>query len=319
MPYMDLSIIIINYNTYNLTCQCIDSIIKETKNLTYEIIIVDNASKECSPTKFIEKYPKIRLINNKLNVGFGIANNQGMEIAMGDFFLLLNSDTIILKNAIGKTLNFIKNHHSPKIGIVGCQQENGDGEKLQVKFNSSYNIFRYIINRNLILDKLNIKLYPPRNKIGALSGAFMMFKKQIYLETKGFDPDFFLYSEEIEWCRNRVAKDFELMFFEDAKIIHLVGKSGTKKIMLKQQFISFALAWYKTGKFSYFLFIANIFITNIFRLLYIPFLSKVKRQKEFETFKEFLELSYYYFIEIPKYNNNYGARPAPLKLKELQS
>src|SRR5215204_1372499 len=116
---MLLSIIIINYNTFQLTCNCIRSI-KETTNATsYEIVLIDNNSKECDADKFLEVFPDIKLIPLKENVGFGRANNRGAEAAKGKYVLLLNSDTIVNQNTIDETVDYLEKH--PEMDILGCK------------------------------------------------------------------------------------------------------------------------------------------------------------------------------------------------------
>src|SRR5690349_21603761 len=97
---MDVSIVIINYNTFELTCKCIASIIEKTRQVSYEIILVDNASVECKADLFLEKYPQIVLIKNSHNQGFAGGNNTGILAARGQVILLLNSDTELVNNAV---------------------------------------------------------------------------------------------------------------------------------------------------------------------------------------------------------------------------
>src|SRR5947209_17301810 len=115
---MLLSIIIINYNTFELTCGCIRSI-KQTARLSHEIILVDNNSRECAPEKFLEVFPDVKLIALKENVGFGRANNRGVEEASGTYVLLLNSDTVVHENTLDETVAYLQNH--PDVDILGCK------------------------------------------------------------------------------------------------------------------------------------------------------------------------------------------------------
>ena len=121
---MDVSIIIVNYNTYDLTAACIQSIIEHTKRISYEIIVVDNASTDGSKEKF-ERDSRIKYIYSEKNGGFGYGNNRGIEIANGDYFFLLNSDTLLLNNAIYEFFKYAKSHKS-RI-IYGCYLQGNDG------------------------------------------------------------------------------------------------------------------------------------------------------------------------------------------------
>ena len=114
-----VSVIIINYNTYALTSNCIRSVIKFTNSANYEIVLVDNASTECDPTKFLIEFPQIVLIKSPDNGGFAYGNNLGIENAKGDYLLLLNSDTLLLEDTISKTVNYVKEQQD--IGVLGCR------------------------------------------------------------------------------------------------------------------------------------------------------------------------------------------------------
>src|SRR5712675_1513772 len=101
---MQISIIIINYNTFNLTSNCIRSVIQFTRGLKYEIILVDNASTECDPENFLEEFPQVKLIKNKINGGFAYGNNEGIRQASGEFILLLNSDIVLQEDSVSKAV-----------------------------------------------------------------------------------------------------------------------------------------------------------------------------------------------------------------------
>ena len=122
---IDVSIIIVNYNTKNITASCIDSIYEKTSGLSFEVILVDNASTDGSKEKF-EKDLRIKYIYLEKNGGFGYGNNRGMEIAKGDYFFLLNSDTLLVNNAIGEFFKYASTH-VPKT-IYGCYLQGEDGK-----------------------------------------------------------------------------------------------------------------------------------------------------------------------------------------------
>jgi GT2 family glycosyltransferase len=123
---MQLSIIIINYNTFELTCKCIASLREKLIGVDYEIILVDNASVECDPDLFIEKFPFIKLIKSTVNTGFTGGNNAGVEKATGDYLLLLNSDTELINNAPKICQDYIMAH--PEVGMVTSQLIYPDGK-----------------------------------------------------------------------------------------------------------------------------------------------------------------------------------------------
>ncbi|MGM5630191.1 glycosyltransferase [Apibacter raozihei] len=148
-----LSIIIINYNTFQLTVECINSIKKSTST-NYEIILIDNASKEKDPKEFLDIFKDIKLIELDQNVGFGRANNIGMKQSAGDYYLLLNSDTIIKDHAIDDCINYMKYHQ--EIDILGCRSkfENRETQLTAFKYEEEYSLLRsiiYFIKRNTFL------------------------------------------------------------------------------------------------------------------------------------------------------------------------
>src|SRR5689334_20904410 len=116
---MDASVVIINYNTFDLTSNCIRSVIQYTTGGSYEIILVDNASTERDARDFLKEFPQLRLIKSEVNGGFAHGNNLGVEIAKGEYILLLNSDTVLREDSIFKCLNFMK--EGQNIGVAGCR------------------------------------------------------------------------------------------------------------------------------------------------------------------------------------------------------
>ncbi|MBK7345375.1 MAG: glycosyltransferase [Chitinophagaceae bacterium] len=123
---MTVSIIVINFNTFEITCNCIRSVIDNAINFTYEIILVDNFSTECNPAMFKEKFPSVKLITNKSNSGFAEGNNLGISNASGTYILLLNSDTFLTENSIKKCLAVFNKNKD--IAVLGCRMVYPNGE-----------------------------------------------------------------------------------------------------------------------------------------------------------------------------------------------
>ncbi len=217
---MDVSVIIVNYNTLRLTEQTINSVLKKTKQLNIEIILVDNNSSDGSFEYFKKNYfNKIILIKNEENIGFGRANNKGIELAKGKYIFLLNSDTILINNAIKILFDYMENNSN--IGITG-----GNLYDLNIKPTISYelslpkNIIKNRYKRNSTFNKTKFPL-----EVGYISGADMMIQKKILNEIGWFDPDFFMYYEETELTARVVKKGYKVYNVPQAKIIHLEGKS----------------------------------------------------------------------------------------------
>lgn len=238
---MDVSIIIVNYNTKDLTKNCIESIKKYTQNINYEIILIDNASTDGSKD-FFTVYHDILYLYSEENIGFGRANNLGVKYAGGTFLFFLNSDTILKDNAIGKMHDFFISHEKElNIGVLGSTlvDENGDP-------NGSGNFFPNV--KSIITEKFGglpiirrfLKyrvFYPPVveesfYKIDYVLGADMFLKKNLFLEVGQFNPEYFMYYEEAEIQYKIAEKHYKNYIIKDVEIIHLVAKSSateTKK------------------------------------------------------------------------------------------
>jgi GT2 family glycosyltransferase len=229
---MDVSVIIINYKSCALVMQCIESIVRETDAGTYEIIVVDNDSQDGAREKICSVFPAVRWIEMGYNSGFGRANNEGIRIAKGEFILLLNADTIILNGAIDKCVKLLKKH--PEAAGGGVQLLNPDGSNqisgaydvkggLNALLPLPYtgNLIRWLGYRAKTTVP-SITHFEDGTEIDWIVGAFIMVKKSILEKSGYFDPDFFMYSEEIEWCY-RLRKNGKLLLFAEPKIVHLLG------------------------------------------------------------------------------------------------
>lgn len=227
---MDVSIIIVNYNTCKMTQECIESVIEKTKDINYEIILVDNASTDESKDVFSSD-KRITYIYNNENLGFGRANNVGVKVAHGRNILFLNSDTLLINNAI-KILSYYLDSHET-VGAVG-----GNLYDFNMKPAMSFQRLRPSIVWELNSLFLNLPLRLRYGKVstyfntgskpinvGYIMGADLMVRKNIIDEIGCFDPDFFMYFEETDLC-NRINKNgYELKVIPEAQIIHLEGKS----------------------------------------------------------------------------------------------
>jgi GT2 family glycosyltransferase len=237
---MQVSIIIINYNTYQFTCNCIQSIYDTTKNIDFEIILVDNASVECDAQIFKQKYPEIILIKNEKNIGFAGGNNTGILYSKGEYVLLLNSDTRLLNNAIELGYNRLKREKN----IVGLS-----GQLLSEDSNIQHPAGKFLYISSLLLKLTGIdRLYNKKKreerflgfdfdhtreiKADWLWGTFLLLRKNVIDEMpdKKLPDNFFMYGEDVEWGYTINNLGYELIYFPDARIIHYGGKSGHKNV-----------------------------------------------------------------------------------------
>lgn len=224
---MDVSIIIVNYNTVSLLTDAIESVLEKTKDIMYEIIVVDNNSDDDSKSIITKKYNnQIKYIALFENIGFGRANNIGIESAIGRNIFLLNPDTILQNNAAKILSNFLDKN--TLVGVVGANLYNDDGT-YQPSFSQMYpslrvelsNLFHLMFLQNKqCINKTN---QPIQTK--SVVGAAMMVKKDIIKKIGAFNPDFFMYSEEEEWCYRIRKAGYMIVNVPLAKITHLDGKS----------------------------------------------------------------------------------------------
>lgn len=238
----DVSIIIVNYNTYDLTCSCIRSVQKQTQGCSYEIILVDNASTEYAP--FENEFPTIKIIRSPENIGFSKGNNLGIREASGDFLLLLNSDTELLNDAVTICKTYLLNNQS--VGVVSAQLQYPSGE-LQSACQPLPSIFRDLLELvrlikffpNSIKDKYWQAGYADLTKdryAGWVWGAFFMFPRSILsiFPNKILTDRFFMYAEDFEWCLIIQRKGYKIGFCAAAKVLHHSGASSKDSSNLKK-------------------------------------------------------------------------------------
>lgn len=236
---MDLSIIIINYNTFELTSKCIESLYQYNSGFNYEIILVDNASVECNADLFKEKFPNIILIKSKENLGFAGGNNLGISHAKGEYILLLNSDTELIENSIKISLDFYKSKKN--IAVLSCKLifPNGNHQSVAQRFPS----IKYKLIELFRLQKLLSKQKASKLLLGAFFnhnetvevdwvwGAFFMFKKDLLsqLPNKKLNDDYFMYWEDVQWCYDFVQLGYKNYYHATTKVVHKMGGSAGKK------------------------------------------------------------------------------------------
>lgn len=240
---MNVSIIIVNYHSEDLVSDCIQSVIEKTKDLEYEIIVVDNDSKNESVQLLRERFGgRICVISSKENLGFGKANNLGVRYSSGEYVFLLNPDTILVNNAIKILMDYLKAH--PDVGVVGgnlyssimspapsysLQFDHWNQEKklsswstiLGGKIKDKFSIYKHV---KAFEKSFNYSEQPM--EVGYIFGADMMLKKSLFDKVHGFDPDFFMYGEEEELSWRICETGKKIVSVPEAQIIHLEGMTA---------------------------------------------------------------------------------------------
>ena len=236
-PVLELSIITVNYKSADHQIECLRSIKENLKNLEYEIIVIDNASGDRSVGKIQAAFSDIVLIENKTNLGFAKANNQGIRHSRGRYILLLNNDTVVLPNAVEAMVDVLK--RSADIGIVGCRLLNPDktpqqsfgsvagfiGDLLQSTFSNTL----FANSSNPIVEKILARLHRSGKKVGWVCGACMLCRRDSLEETGLLDENFFMYKEDMDLCISFRKKNWGIYYTPDAPIIHHLGASVSAK------------------------------------------------------------------------------------------
>lgn len=235
---MDLSIVIVNYNTKDLLKQTIESVINNTKGIEYEIWVVDNSSKDGSVEMVQEEFKSVKLIASKENLGFPKGNNVAIKKATGRYILLLNSDTKVIGDNLQNCVAYMDKHKD--IGALGCKVELSDGtldHACKRGFPTPEASLYYFLKLNKIMK--NRKKYGAYTaeylgedevgEVDALMGAFMMIPRTVVDKVGMLDEEFFMYGEDIDWCYRIKEAGYKIMYYPKEKIIHFKGSSSKKK------------------------------------------------------------------------------------------
>lgn len=217
---MDVSVIIVSYNTKQLLDDCLSSVIRSLKKsgLKWEIIVVDNVSTDGTRQMLNKKYPRVRTIFNRRNAGFGKGNNQGIRKAKGEYILLLNSDTVVLNNAIGKLVAFGHQHPS---SFIGPKLLNTDGTP-QTSCGPFFSLPVIFAALFLKGDTIGLTRWSPERvrRVDWVSGACMLAPKKVFDNGLLFDENIFMYMEEIDLLMRARDRGVTTFFYPRSHIIH---------------------------------------------------------------------------------------------------
>ena len=233
---MQLSVIILNYNVRYFLEQCVESVQKALNNLDAEIIVVDNNSSDDSCAMMKRLFPHIKLIENKENVGFPKGNNIAVAEAKGEYVCILNPDTVVAEDTFEKILNSQFTIHNSQLGIIGCKLIDGTGNFLPeskrgvptpwVAFTKIFGLYK--------VSSFFGKYYAQHltenqsGKVDILVGAFMVLKRDLYLQVGGFDENCFMYSDDIDLSYMIQKLGKENFYFHETTVIHYKGESTVR-------------------------------------------------------------------------------------------
>ncbi len=237
MNITEVSVAVVNWNTQDILHDCLRSIYEQCGEIDLEVIVIDNASTDGSVEMVKKDFPQVTLIENSKNRGFAAANNQGIDISKGRYVLLLNSDTVVLDNALAKTVAFADSH--PEAAVVGCRVLN-PGRTLQPT------CFMFPSILNMLLSSTYLYKLFPKNKffgrermtwwdrndireVDVVTGCFMLVRQDAIKKVGSMDEQFFMYGEETDWCYRFKQAGWKVMFTPVCEIIHLGGQSSRQK------------------------------------------------------------------------------------------
>ncbi len=234
---MQLSVIILNYNVRHFLELCVLSVQNALKNLDAEIIVVDNNSSDDSCAMMKQRFPNVKLIENKENFGFPKGNNIGVSQAKGEYICILNPDTVVAEDTFEKILNSELWHQNA--GIIGCKLVDGTGNFLPeskrgiptpwVAFTKIFGLYK-LFPKSKYFNQYYAQQFSENEtgKVDILVGAFMVMQRQLYNEIGGFDENCFMYSDDIDLSYRVLQKGKSNYYFHDTTVIHYKGESTVK-------------------------------------------------------------------------------------------
>ena len=236
---VDLSIIILTHNTRDLLHACLKSIKENTKEIRFEIIVVDNASSDGTMEMMKSEFPEVMYIYNNRNIGFTKGNNQGIRKSTGRYILLLNSDTEIIDSALEKMVQFMD--RTPDCGIMGCKLLNPDGSvqyscrrfpSYQTAFFNRYSLLTRLFPRNRFSQSYLMSSIDHSNtrEVDWVSGAALLARRKAFEEIGILDERFIIYSEDVDWCYRMHEAGWKVYFFPEARIYHYIGKGTSQHL-----------------------------------------------------------------------------------------
>lgn len=246
---MDVSIILVNYNTKELTLNCLNSIYEKTSGIDFEVVIVDNASVDGSCDAIKNQFPQVKLIENEKNLGFGKANNVGIKLSNAKYVLLLNTDTELINNAVKLLYDLMEN--DPSIGACGGNLFDKDKNPVHSYgyLNTPKKFFcRMMGLRYLLKDQKNDANRDRVQEVEQIIGADLMLRKSALDKVGAFDERFFLYCEESELQFRISQGGYKIIYTPEPEIYHFEGaatkknKKFRRQMMTQSQYLYFVLS-----------------------------------------------------------------------------
>ena len=288
---VDVSILIISYNTREMTLECIESILEQTTSHSFQIIVLDNDSTDGSPEAIAERFPDVDLIASKRTHGFARGNNVASRESRGRRTLLLNPDTVILDRAIDKLLDFADTHPENRLwGGRHCFGDRSMNSHNCFKDYSVWSVFCGMLGVTKLFSGsplLNPRPYPGYDRMSikeveVITGCYLLIDTDLWEELGGFDEDFFMFAEEVDLCRRARDKGATPIIFPESLIIHYGGGSAPmKSIDRRIQLFRAERQYYRKHMGTFRAFLACLFSDiRIFRLAILGSIKQLITRKK---------------------------------------
>ena len=301
-PKPELTIIIVNWNTAEMTCACLASIDLNNAVLPIEIILIDNGSTDGSVGKIKASFPYVQVIENSTNRGFAAANNQGFDIAKGTYVLALNSDTVILGDVLQRSVRYME--QNPNVGAMGCRVLNSD-RSLQYTcggYPTLPNLFFLLTGLSRLtwptfLDQYLLRRWDRSNElqVDVISGCYLLLRKSVLEKIGKFDEDFYFFGEETDLCYRIGKAGWKLMFAPVGEIIHHGSGSMRRYDFRRDLMLSSAIIKLQQkhgGTFPAAIALSMVWAFNLSRFLVYGLASLVSPKKSIlERREHFLNLT----------------------------
>ncbi len=247
-----LSVIILSWNVRALLQRAIDSVYASWGDRPgLEVIVVDNASSDGSLAMVREMFPKVQVIANTENRGFTGGNNQGIEAATGEYLLILNPDTEVIADALPRLVKYAQQH--PNAGLIAPQLLNPDGtiQSSKRRFPGLATLFLESTWLQKVAPRRSLRRYYTQDlsdhhthKVDWVTGAAMLVRREVVDQVGGLDENFFMYSEELDWCHRIKASGWHIVYYPDARIIHYEGKSSEQVVVARHIYFQSSKVYY---------------------------------------------------------------------------
>lgn len=285
----ELSVIIVSWQVKDLLLQTLQSLFITKQTVVFEVIVVDNASQDGSARAVSDKFPQVKLITNQSNHGFAVACHQGASLAKGKFLLFLNDDTKIFDKTLDQVCDFFEHHQN--VGVMGCQILN-----LDLSLQPSVRLFPKLYDIIVILLKLhhffprllNSYLhksfdYQQKGIVDQVMGAFFVTPKVVWDKLAGFDKNFFIWFEEVDYCVRAKFLKYQVVYDPSIRIIHYGGASFHQLRALPEQILfNRSILTYVKKHFSFisYLIVVSVIPLNLLLTLFVQIFESINWKKK---------------------------------------